>query len=302
MTIYHPGEVEVQRRAGLESAASSSGRAIKDTIPPIAAEFLAAQPMVVIGGTDRHGQVWSSLLTGPAGFMRAADEHTLAVEALPGPHDPLAELLSDQAHVGMIAIEPATRRRMRMNGTANPEGGGLRVNLGQVLANCPKYLQKRKLTVPATGAGPTGETSASRQPALTAAQQLRITTADTFFVATADERGNADASHRGGNPGFVEVLSPTKLRWPEYAGNAMFMTLGNLLVNPKAGLLIPDWDSGSFLHLTGTASTDWNPEHAAQVPGAQRLVEFDITEVVEVSGASPLRWSAPEYSRFNPAL
>ncbi|MDR3081138.1 MAG: pyridoxamine 5'-phosphate oxidase family protein, partial [Streptomyces sp.] len=162
--------------------------------------------------------------------------------------------------------------------------------------------QKRDLTVPAAGAGPAGDAVVTRRADLTAAPQSRGNAADTFFVATADDDGNADASHRGGNPGFLKVLSPTRLRWPDYVGNAMFLTLGNLTVNPRAGLLIPDWESGSFLHLTGTAWIDWDPQHAAQVPGAQRLVEFDITEVVEVAAASPLRWGPPAYSRFNPAV
>ncbi|MGW3497930.1 pyridoxamine 5'-phosphate oxidase family protein [Streptomyces sp. NPDC001020] len=301
-TTYHSGEAAVQQRAGLAQEADSSRRAIRDTIPPVAAEFLAEQPLVVIGGTDHDGRIWSTMLTGPAGFLRVPDERTLSIAALPGPGDPLSELLAGPAKVGTIAIEPATRRRMRMNGIARPDDDGLRVRLDQVIANCPKYLQKRALTVPAAGAGPAGKTIVNRRAYLTAAQQSQVEAADTFFVATADDDGNADSSHRGGNPGFLKVLSPTRLCWPDYVGNAMFLTLGNLTVNPRAGLLIPDWESGSFLHLTGTAWIDWDPQHAARIPGAQRLVEFDIAEVVEVTAASPLRWGPPAYSRFNPAV
>ena len=115
------------------------------------------------------------------------------------------------------------------------------------------------------------------------------------IVATASDRGDADASHRGGNPGFVQVLSPRLLRWPDYVGNAMFMTLGNITVHPPAGLLVPDWGTGSTLQLAGTAQLRWGPDR-------ERTVEFEVTEVVDTAGANPLRWSAPSYSRFNPEV
>nr|WP_243869981.1 pyridoxamine 5'-phosphate oxidase family protein [Amycolatopsis granulosa] len=182
-----------------------------------------------------------------------------------------------------------------MNGRATTTGAGFRVDLDQVYANCPKYIQKRE-----PRRDPGGPAVPVRTDRLQGSHTDLIARADTFFVATADRDGNADASHRGGNPGFVEVLSPTSLRWPDYVGNAMFGTLGNIEVNPVAGLIFPDWDTGSTLQLTGTARVDWDPDRAAAVPGAQRLVEFTISEVVEIRGSSPLRWSAPVYSRFNP--
>jgi hypothetical protein len=85
-------------------------------------------------------------------------------------------------------------------------------------------------------------------------------------------------------------------------GNAMFLTLGNLLLNPAAGLVVPDWETGSRLQLTGTTSILWDAEEIARIPGAQRLVEFSVEAVREISAASPLRWTAPGYSRFNPPV
>ncbi|MFD0852627.1 pyridoxamine 5'-phosphate oxidase family protein, partial [Actinomadura adrarensis] len=197
--------------------------------------------------------------------------------------------------VGTLVIEPARHRRMRMNGRAEPTSDGLRVTLDQIYSNCPKYIQKRThrwepSSVPGTP---------RRSRELTDDQRKFIAEADTFFIATADRDGNADASHRGGDPGFVQVLSPTVLRWPDYVGNAMFNTLGNLEVNPSAGLLFPDWRTGTTLQLTGIARTDWDPEHAAVIPGAQRLVEFTVTHAIEIPAAAPLRWDEPVLSRFN---
>ncbi|OLF19299.1 pyridoxamine 5'-phosphate oxidase family protein [Actinophytocola xanthii] len=296
--VYHEGERAVQARAGVLDQAEFSSAAIHARIPDVARDFLAGQVMLVLGAADRDGRPWASLLTGAPGFLRAQGDSALSVDALPVPGDPLHAELAGAAEpfpVGMVAVDFAGRRRMRMNGRATAAGLGVRVRLDQVYANCPKYIQKREPrwtgTVPA---------APLRTEGLRDGQAALVTLADTFFVATADREGNADASHRGGNPGFVEVLSPTRLRWPDYVGNSMFGTLGNLEVNPAAGLLFPDWETGDTLQLTGTARVDWDARRAAAVPGAQRLVEFTVDEVVQLRGSSPLRWSAPVRSRFNP--
>jgi predicted pyridoxine 5'-phosphate oxidase superfamily flavin-nucleotide-binding protein len=304
VATYHNGEIAVQKHAGLTQQADFSLGGIGKTVPPVAKDFLAEQPWIVLGGADSDGRIWATQLTGEPGFLRVPDPRTVMIDALPLPADPLAEVLTGGAvtRIGMIAIEPSTRRRMRINGRARRQGDGLRVALDQVIANCPKYLQKREHHRIAPGEDGAAGRAATDGTELSPAQQQAIRAVDTFFVATASDRGDADASHRGGNPGFVQVLSPTLLRWPDYVGNAMFLTLGNLLLNASAGILVPYWETGAALHLSGTARTVWDAEEIAKVPGAQRLVEFSIEAVREIASASPLRWSSPGYSRFNPAV
>ncbi|SCL44664.1 hypothetical protein GA0070606_0393 [Micromonospora citrea] len=297
MVQYHPGELAAQRRAGVAEQAEYSRLAIGTTLPPPAVQFLTEQPMIVVGAADDDGRMWATLLTGPAGFVSAPDERTVDVEARPVPGDPLAPVLARPAQVGSIAIEAGTRRRMRLNGVSHPRPAGLRIIAEQVYANCPKYIQQRTPQRAAdtrpTAPPVVGET-------LTPTQQEFVRRADTFFVATRSAAGACDASHRGGNPGFVQVLSPARLRWPDYVGNAMMMTLGNLQQDPAAGLLLVDWLSGTTLHLSGAARVDWDP--AVPMPGAQRVVDFRVERVVQIDHASPLTWSAPRYSRFNPTL
>ncbi|GAA4607902.1 putative pyridoxine 5'-phosphate oxidase superfamily flavin-nucleotide-binding protein [Actinoplanes octamycinicus] len=293
---YHRGEHAVQKRVGLDGPAGNAVRGIRDAVPAVAAEFLAEQPAVFLGAADRAGRIWSTMLTGEPGFLSAPRADLVVVRNRPEAPDPLAEALAGPARLGMIAIEPATRRRMRINGRSRPYRQGLAIEIEQVIANCPKYIQKR--SPEAVAAGPAR--LVARGAALTDRQRAVVEAADTFFVSTAADDGAADTSHRGGRPGFVRVTSPTRLSWPDYLGNAMFLTLGNLELNPAAGLLFPDWSTGGLLHLSGTAAVDYSPDRAARVPGAQRLVDFTVTDVVEVTGGSPLRWSAPEPSRFNP--
>jgi len=292
---YHPGEIRAHELAGLVEQAEHSRGAIGASVPPAAAAFLARQPLLVVGAADRAGHLWASLLTGPPGFAGAVDPGTLEVAARPVPGDPLGEALAGPARVGVIAIEPAARRRMRVNGRSEPTATGVRVTADQVYANCPKYIRQRG---PRPAPQPRAPAAGATTAVLTPSQQAWIGSADTFFVATRSAAGDADASHRGGNPGFVQVLSDTELRWPDYTGNAMLMTLGNLQQDPAAGLLFVDWREGTTLQLTGTATVDW---HASdELPGAERVVRFRLRRAVQVDHASPLVWSEPAFSRHNP--
>lgn len=295
MTLYHAGEIAVQLHLGQSQIAERVGRMVRTEIPDAASDFLAEQSMIVVSAADRDGRVWTGLITGPPGFVSATDPRTVVIEAMPTPGDPLAQILTHPQRIGMIAIEPQTRRRMRINGLAEPSatGSGLRIRTDQVYSNCPKYISRRR--VQSVRPAPVSARSAVEMDARI---QAAISAADTFFVGSADDDGNTDASHRGGNPGFLQVISPTQLRWPDYRGNSMFMTLGNIETNPRAGLLVPDWQTGSTIQLTGTARIDWDTQGAAA--GAQCSIDFTVSELVELTGASPLHWSPAELSPANP--
>jgi len=282
--MRHDGELAVQRRTGILKPIGSAR--IGATIPRGFDDFLSDQPFVILGaGTEA---VWATVLTGDPGFARIVDERTVVIDAVPGPEDPLFGHLNAEQEVGLLAIEPETRRRIRLNGKARSTGDGLVLRTDQAYGNCPKYIQQRVITASHDASGAGRRTYDGT--ALTTTQRDRIAGADTFFIASAAAGLGVDASHRGGPPGFVRVLDERRLAWPDYVGNSMFMTLGNLELNPAAGLLFVDWDRGDTLHLTGRATVDWDPARAATMPGAQRVVDFEVDRVVQLDGASPLRW------------
>ncbi|WP_454793568.1 pyridoxamine 5'-phosphate oxidase family protein [Mycolicibacterium lutetiense] len=295
--MYHSGELAVQRRMGQETIAVRVGRMIRTEVPAAAAAFLAEQPMIVVAAADDRGRVWAGLIVGPPGFVHADDPRTITIDARPTPGDPLHDVLHSRQRIGMIALEPQTRRRMRVNGSAEPARTGVRIHTDQVYSNCPKYISRRDIAEVRSAMEPP---DVHRGESLTDRQQALIASADAFFIGSADATGNADASHRGGNPGFLQVLSPRQLRWPDYRGNSMFMTLGNIEANPRCGLLVVDWSSGSTIQLTGTAEISW--EEADSSAGTQCAVDFTIGEVVELTHVSPLRWSSAELSPANPGL
>ncbi|MGW8781043.1 pyridoxamine 5'-phosphate oxidase family protein [Streptomyces sp. NPDC055796] len=290
MERYHQGSLAVQERVGVRELADHVGRSIGTGIKDVAAAFLALQPHLVVGAADGAGALWASLLTGAPGFVRATGPHRMAVRGGLPAGDPLdGALATSGTRVGTLSLDPRTRRRMRLNGTLEVTAGGFAVEAGQVFANCPKYLQKRQpLELVAEGAG-----VVRRGGALTPDQERAVRAADTFFIATT-AGARTDASHRGGMPGFVEVLSPVELAWPDYPGNAMFLTLGNLAADPRAGLLFPDWESGAVLQLSGRARTEFGPD-------GSRSIRFRVEAAVEALHPGRLLWSAPEYSPANPA-
>jgi len=292
-TAFHPGERAVQSRTGVRDRAEHVGRSIGSTIPPVAARFLTERRTIVVAAADAAGALWATMLSGAPGFLQAPDAGTLTVGARPAPGDPLAEVLAGPAEVGTIALDAPARRRMRLNGRSAPTAdGGLLIAADQVYANCPKYIQRRTpQDIPDRPAPAVTATGTE----LTLAQQLAVATADTFFIASAGPDGRVDASHRGGNPGFVSVLAPDRLRWPEYAGNSMYMTLGNLELQPSAGLLLPDWETGGALLLTGRATVDWSDPAAP-------AIDFALTRAVELAHAVPLTWTEPEFSPVNPPV
>lgn len=301
---FHAGELALQQQHGVRERMDAVGRAmIRSHMPQQHRELFAKLPTLWLGTLDAEGRPWATVLAGAPGFMQAPDDSTLDVLAHPDPQDPAAGGLAAGAPVGLLGLEPHTRRRNRMNGevlTAGAQGFAVRVR--QSFGNCPKYIQARA-PMPAVGrrAGPVS----TEGPALSAPALALVQASDTCFIASssagAPRHGEAagagvDISHRGGRPGFVHVSrTPAghQLTLPDYAGNAMFNTLGNLLVWPWAGLLFIDWNTGHLLQLSATASLVHAGPALAAHPGAQRLLVLQVVGGVWRPAALPLAWSAP---------
>ena len=102
---------------------------------------------------------------------------------------------------------------------------------------------------------------------------------DMFFIATTDEAGQPQCSYKGGEPGFVRVLDEHTIAFPVYDGNGMYLTAGNMLVQPKVGLLFIDFEGRKRMRLNGVASVDDSDPLLQEYPEAQLVVRVDATEV-----------------------
>ncbi|MGI5255110.1 pyridoxamine 5'-phosphate oxidase family protein [Actinacidiphila glaucinigra] len=303
-TGFHEGELAVQRRAGVaQQAARLRGMLDPPHLGGGVSLFLADRDLAVLGARDEDGRLWVSPLTGAPGFLSTQGD-AVRVGTRPRAGDPLAGLPSGGA-AALIVIDLASRRRLRLNGTlAAADDAGFELAVDQAYGNCPQYIQQC-LFGPAPEGGPGGgdAPAAGARPAdrLDAAQAAMVGRADTFFLGTAHPERGADVSHRGGPPGFVRVTDDGGLWWPDYPGNNMFNSLGNLASDPAAALLFVDFATGTTLQLSGTAAVDWtSPGVPGDDGGTGRRVRFTPRHVA--TGRVPVRADAVLLYRLNPPL
>jgi uncharacterized protein len=301
---YHEGEVAVQRRANEVSLAERNGAVIATTIMRGALAFLRQQPMAVLGSQDKEGRLWASLLFGNPGFLDPANDgrslRILLGQADRQPADPLWRNIATNPQIGMLVIELGSRRRLRINGRASSTADQVLLEVDEAYPNCPKYIQRRHVRrLASEGSFAAGD--AQQGVALDPERTGLIRRADTFFVATRHPVRGTDASHRGGNPGFVKVLDESTLRIPDYRGNSMFNTLGNLVLNPNAGLVFPDFENRCVLQLTGTAEILWDHADAANESGGTgRFWDFHTEHWLETQLPDSMAWEFLDYSPYNP--
>ncbi|MDX3352733.1 pyridoxamine 5'-phosphate oxidase family protein [Streptomyces sp. ME01-24h] len=306
-TGFHEGELAVQRRAGVaREAARLRGMLDRPRLGGAVARFLADRELAALGARDEGGRLWVSALTGAPGFLSTRDD-VVRVGARPRAGDPLTGLTTGGA-AALIVVDFAVRRRLRLNGTlAAADDAGFELAVDQAYGNCPQYIQQRLLG-PAPAGGPAEDTlpagARAGTPAadgLDAAQAAMVGRADTFFLGTAHPERGADVSHRGGPPGFVRVAADGRLWWPDYPGNNMFNSLGNLAADSAGALLFVDFATGTTLQLSGTAAVDWiTPGAPGDDGGTGRRVRFTPRHVA--AGRIPVRADGVLPYRLNPTL
>lgn len=295
---FHPGEQRVQEILGMRDRIEQTGRRVlRNFMPDQHRAFFAELPFLVLGAVDGAGQPWASITAGAPGFLSTPDAATLRVGAPPPPGLALGD------DVGAVGIDFAARRRNRANGVvAALDAGGFDIAVKQSFGNCPKYIQAREWRLLDAAEHDPGRVLHGQW--LGAAERALIAAADTFFIASAlgsvkDEPSHGiDVSHRGGPAGFVRIDDEHSLVVPDFSGNSYYNTLGNLLLNPRCGLLFVDFAGGTTLQVAATAEIVWDGPEVERFAGAERLVRFRVEERVTAEQALPLRWRFLENSPF----
>jgi predicted pyridoxine 5'-phosphate oxidase superfamily flavin-nucleotide-binding protein len=293
---FHPAELALQERFGRRKMlATPARRFVRDHLIQQHREFYQQLPFMVVGSVDSSGQPWASIVAGLPGFATSADPQHLRVGALPHPDDPLAANLAEGSPVALLGIELASRRRNRLNGTVSArDADSWTLAVTQSYGNCPQYIQSRDLHF-VNGASDRASQHGVRGERLSVDDKALLERADTFFIASANPRKEdgesygADVSHRGGRPGFVRIDGDATLTVPDFIGNFFFNTIGNLQVNPRAGLLFPDFSTGDVLLLSTRANVIWEGEEVRSFEGAQRLLRFEIEATIRFNQLLPFR-------------
>lgn len=291
---WHAGEIELQRSIGAAERMDEIGRrVVRDHLIEQHRLFYPQLPFVVLGAVDANGDAWATLRAAEPGFLASSDAHHLAVRLPRDADDPADAGMNDGDALGLLGIELHTRRRNRLNGTIRRTGDdGFDIAVVQSYGNCPQYIQRRQFAFVREPNVP-----APQRPhvmtALDAQARATIATADTFFVASYvdDGKRQVDVSHRGGRPGFVHVDDDGTLTIPDFSGNRFFNTLGNIVANPRAGLVFVDFDTGDVLQLTGDAQVLLDAPETTAFRGAERLWRFKPRRIVYRPEALPLRFA-----------
>lgn len=258
--------------------------------------------------------------------MRGLNTELLAVSGRVAVGDPILENLdlAGERMVAGLGTDLATRRRVKFFGRVGDgmkkvgkDDGTLQaiLKIEQSLGNCPKYITTRRIAfAPETvSTRPEKRTAIPENPLSLNALAL-IQTADIFFITTRNGEKDMDTNLRGGPAGFVRVLpscsacAPTTIIWPEYSGNRLYQTLGNLAVNPEAGLTFTDFVTGHVLYLTGTTEIITLETGLQDIlPRSTLAVKFTIQESRYLEAMLPIRESPSdaegrEFSPYNPPV
>ncbi|KAI1380315.1 hypothetical protein F4677DRAFT_406408 [Hypoxylon crocopeplum] len=299
---------------------------------------IARSPLVAFGTLDQEGRPWATIWGGEVGFCQPLARGVLGVRATADVrHDPvMQELFAVSEEEGKsreivndavirpdggklmagLAIDLETRDRVKIAGrmavgtvTRTEPGIGdlqLAFQVEESLGNCPKYLNKKRIVphIPS----PQLVSEGTGVPLPPAAVDL-IGKADLFFITSRHGNDSMDANHRGGAPGFVRVLrndsqerGGVALIYPEYSGNRLYQTLGNLQLDPLAGIVIPDFETGDVLYITGRTTILVGEKAAACIPRTKLAVKIEVTEARFVRDGLPFRGVPIDYSPYNPAV
>lgn len=292
--------------------------------------LVLTSPLLTLGTLDKQGRPWTTIIGGEPSCMRPMGRSIIAVKSLVDlKYDPVVEILRDlQAQdeengsiIGGLPIDLASRNRVKLSGRLISGRHGLEIHrlndhdgVGEVrlmisvensLGNCPKYLNKKKI-IPAL---PKPVMISDSIPLPDIAVRL-LAKADMFFISSStsnDSRRSVGTNHRGGPPGFVRVLhneasNGTALVFPEYSGNRLYQTLGNLHLYPRAGLCFPDFDTQDVLYVTGITEIIAGKEAASLLPRSNLVVKVTVTAARFVQGSLPFRGLQAELSPYNPSV
>ncbi|KAF2196595.1 hypothetical protein GQ43DRAFT_484820 [Delitschia confertaspora ATCC 74209] len=296
-------------------------------LTPQASFILQSAPLMAVGALDADSRPWTSLWGGKPGFSRPLGGGIVGTRTVvDGVHDPVVQALVDGSEKGAVvegkgkmvsalAIDLINRKRMKVFGRmvagslgeVEMEGSGkvqdqlqLVTKIEQSLGNCPKYLNQYVVQ-----SAPIDSRLLSTSANLSPEGVALVAKADMFFLSSSTT-SDMDTNHRGGAPGFVRLLSNgisgAQLVYPEYSGNRLYQTLGNLQVNPKVGITFPDFVTGDVLYLTGTAEILVAKDAAALLPGSNLTLKITVQEARFVRDGLPFRGERKDLSPYNPIL
>ncbi|KAL7935531.1 hypothetical protein V8C35DRAFT_333994 [Trichoderma chlorosporum] len=313
----HEGEVAVYKMLKLPI----SGDPTSSGLPMNHAVRAMQSPLVAVGILDSKGRPWTTVWGGEIGCARPAAEDVLRFDSkVDTCHDPVFKELfgSGRAKAGTTVLPNGGKRKMMAALTIDLEGqdrvklmgkmlagmegkdGRVRIamDIDESLGNCPKYLNRKEIV-------PNDAHPVLVSQSLPLPQEAvdLIGKADTLFLSSTNGK-SMDTNNRGGPPGFVRIIQNNEegvvLIYPEFSGNRLYQSLGNLKVNPLIGIVIPDFITSDVLYLTGSATILVGKDASDLLVRTQLAVKISVTGAKFVQSGLPFRGIPIEYSPYNP--
>lgn len=319
---WHEGEKKIHKLAKVDVGEVNP---TSDFLAPRAAYIVQRYTLLALGTLDDDDRPWCTLWGGDPPYVQPVAKSVLGIKTtIDASYDPVAqalfrgrtdgEIIREEGAGRMISglsIELMDRSRWKLAGrmiagaldTKEEEevadvgkSGEVQLvwKIEQSLGNCPKYLNKKKISSRTPHPKLVSRSTHLPQEALDLISQ-----ADLFFVSSAHEHEDMDCNHRGGPAGFIRVLQPdsehdaSTIVWPEYSGNNLYQTLGNLMTTPRAGLCIPNFTTGDVLYVTGDTEVLVGRDASDLIAKTKLAVKLHIKAAVLVHDGLPFRGVPP---------
>ena len=325
----HRGELAIHHLMDVPEGVTRSMPWSRNRLDAGQQQFFLNISIFAIGTLDAQGRPWASILTGlPPGFITSPSKTSLIVNTEISPYDPLLDnLYNGFIHNGKhlfagLGLELSERWRSKVSGTIEGSQNRLldsprpplRISVTESQGNCPKYINARMVSFYQRTPKLRKRCLAADRVSIDHSSREHIRNCDAIFIATrhlgtqggsiGDAESSMDVNHRGGNPGFVRCSDDgSALYLPEYSGNRIYSTLGNIQTDHVAGIVFPSFLSGDVLYVTGTADIVTGAEAEKLMPRVKVLVRVLITGFVFVEqGLNVRQLSDVQFSPYNPPV
>ncbi|KAI9151844.1 hypothetical protein HJFPF1_09055 [Paramyrothecium foliicola] len=319
LSQWHEGEAAMQERLKVPLMENPTAAGL----PMSYVWRVADSSLVAVGTLDEQGRPWTTVWGGRIGFAGQVAQDVVGFNTdVDAQYDPVLEAFWEgsprdggdvvQPNQGRgkmmsaVAINLTSRDRVKLGGNmvagarTGADGVQVAMHVTESLGNCPKYINK-KIIEP----HPVNPKLISDQLPLPAEAVELVGRADVLFLSSSNNEA-MDTNIRGGAPGFMRVIKNTEdgveLIFPEFSGNRYYQNVGNLKINPRVGVVIPDFTTSDALYVTGVASILVDDEASSLMARTKLAVKITVTAARYVKSSLPFRGTFVDKSPYTPPV